>query len=111
MLWYSPLMFGKLWAKEMNRSMDQKPTPKVLCGALLVALFVSFGLACMTTHLHIHSTMKGAMFGFFTALWFMVPVVFSNVLWAGKPCKVFLIDSAFFLVYMPVMGALMGMMH
>jgi len=38
-LWYSPLLFAKVWAKEIGMSMDQKPDPKVMMRGMILAFW------------------------------------------------------------------------
>ena len=109
MLWYSEYMFGKVWAKacHINLKEAQKDMPKALVGCAVIALLISCGLACFLEKTHAVTMQQHMMTGFAIALFFIVPVKFSEVLWCKKPCTAFYIDAGFFLIFLPAAAVVM----
>lgn len=108
MLWYSPKVFGTVWAREHNFSLtDLKATPWHYVGAILVSFVIAFVFAVVVNWLDIFTLRDGLKLGFTLWLGFIATTHFSGVLWAKKPLKVYFIDAGFQLISMLFMGAIL----
>ena len=110
-LWYSPLMFGKLWMQLSGINMKEAP-PKSKMMKLYGALFVStlvmvYVLAHMVDYAQATTAMEGAQAGFWIWLGFVATVSLGSVLWENKPVKLYLLNNAFQLVSMMLMGVIL----
>jgi hypothetical protein len=109
MLWYSPALFGTLWAKEHNFNLaDLKATPLHYLGAILVSLIIVSVFYILIHSFSVNTVAKGAVLGFFLWLGFIATTHFSGVLWARKPLKAYLIDTSFQLVSLIMIGAILA---
>ena len=97
MLWYSPVLFGKIWMKhmkiteeDMQKSKEEGMTKQILLGFItsLVAAY-SFGL------LDAMSTAGVFYIAFVVWLGFQVTIFFENVLWEKKPFPLFVISAGY----------------
>jgi hypothetical protein len=118
-LWYGPL-FGKTWAAMMSfdmstpdkvRKMQRKATPGYIASfiaalvmAYVLAHDIYFGMDFLGTFT-VGSGMQGA---FWNWLGLVVPVTLGKVFWESKPWKLWAIDTAYWLVAILVMGAILS---
>lgn len=108
MLWYSPKVFGTVWAREHNFELtDLKATPLHYVGAIVVSFVMAVVFAIIINWLDIFTVSDGLKLGFTIWLGFIATTHFSGVLWAKKPLNVYFIDSGFQLISMLFMGALL----
>lgn len=107
-LWYSPLMFSKIWAAGTKFHGEPKMTHFHLLRALGVALVTTIGLACIISTRDITEPLEAVKL--VSLLWFTFVATshYNAVIWAQKPISVYLIDVAYFLVTMSVSGALLA---
>lgn len=109
MLWYSPLLFGTLWAKAYKFDVKKlKATSLHYVGAMLVSLITAFMVGTLVEEFQILGALSGAVLGFCIWLGFIVTSHFSGVIWAQKPFRVFFIDVAYYLVSLLMMGSLLS---
>lgn len=118
-LWYTPL-FGKIWAKEMGMSMDQKPEMKVMMKGLIINVIGCFLLAFVMTHdlqawnyvpgpemAEMTASHKAFMGAFFTWLGFMLPSDLNAIAWEGKSVKLLLINTLYHLIGLIIVGQIL----
>ena len=109
-LWYA-VIFGKLW-KKLTGIPDMKPSLGsvviIFVGSLVMSFVllhsIVFGNAFVKTG-GIHGGLLG---GFFSWLGFIAPVTMTNVIYEKRPWKLWLLDNAFWLVSLLVMGAILS---
>lgn len=104
-LWYSPYLFGKPWAEALK--MDIKTlvaTPLHYAGAIGVSLITAFVLAVLVKQFGIKTYNAGATLAFWVWLGFIATSHFSGVIWANRPLKSYVIDTAFSLISLQVMA-------
>jgi hypothetical protein len=108
-LWYSPLLFNKVWMREAGVSMEaaQSMNMPLTIGATLVigvvaafvfALFVGAG----------QGVENGLIYGFSAGLFWVAGFTGINCMWARKSFKLFLIDGAYQTVQFTIYGGLIG---
>lgn len=113
--WYSPLLFGKMWMKEMNITKEsiEKMKDKMwksylmtFVGALIMAVALNYFIDALQVTLFV----SGALIGVIVWFGFIIPKSMSGVLWCGQSMKLFLIDSAYYLVSFVLMGGILAVM-
>lgn len=110
--WYSEMMFGPVWRKLMEirkvsaKKMSMGPMFALMPLAALIMGYVMakvIGMAAATT------VAGGAMIGGLMWLGFVATTMINNVIFGGRPFKVYLIDSGYQCVGMVVMGAMLAL--
>lgn len=108
-LWYSPMLFGKMWLKEMKLEADdikQKPSVFILSFVFaLVAVFVLADLLGANPEL-MHAVTVCAMVGAIVFLGLGITYQFSN-----KSLRHLLIDGGYHLVIFTLFGLILGSWH
>ncbi len=109
-LWYSPLLFGKLWIKLIGFcDEDFKRSQRlwvILVFSFLSALIASF---LISTILGPKSNAEfGAIVGVAIAICWISMSKLTDVLFENKPVKLFLLHAGFDVVAFMVMGAIVG---
>lgn len=112
-LWYGPL-FGKPWAEMMGFTPDKMTEAKKkgmttaytvnFIGALVMAYVLSRSLA----ERFIASSGPAIVLAFWIWLGFIAFVILGAVLWEGKPIKLYLINSIYYLVSLSVMAVILA---
>lgn len=116
-LWYGPL-FGKPWVAmmgwsrgEMESKMKTGVGPQYLLqavGALVMAYVLAHSIIFAGSYLHQTGIAAGIEGAVWSWLGFVAPVSLGSVLWDGKPWKLWMINSGYFLVTLVVMGIILG---
>ena len=107
MAWYSPALFGNIWAAGIK--FKGKPEMNIwhLVQGLGVGLFIVLGIAHIFHHMNIN-TLYGALHTCAAiALCFVLPTHYNGVIWAQKPCSVFFVDAGYYLVSFCAIGGLL----
>jgi len=111
MLWYSPALFGKAWARLAGVSMS-KAKQKGMGQSMLLGFISTLVLAYVFNHLmgmlNYTSAASGATLGFWLWLGFLATSLVGGVLWEGKPWELYVLNSAYWLVNLLVIGAALG---
>ena len=106
-LWYSPVMFGKVWQREVGM------TDADIQGGNMVLIFgSSFGMvpALLMAHESIsvgHGAFHGALFGLF----FAATSMGINYLYQRSSFKLWLIDASYQVALLTVGGAILAAMN
>jgi hypothetical protein len=99
MIWYSPKLFGSLWASELGFNVDQlKASTKHFLGAIGVTVVTVLVTAIFVYVLGINTFIDAIKFGFLVWLGFIATNHFSGVIWAKKPLKIYFIDTSYLLI-------------
>lgn len=114
-LWYSPLLFGKAWMKEvgigpaqMEEIKKKKGMGKRYALAYLICLLSSFSFGLLASRvgvIHPGGALKLALL-----LWvgFILPPVFSPVLWQGKSLKLFALNGGYYLAFLTAIALVLA---
>ncbi len=110
-LWYSPVLFGKLWMKENNFSDDDLKKgnmTKIFGFTFLFSLVMAFNLAM---YLNDSSTtvMWGATAGFLAGFGWVAMSIFIIGQFEQKSTKYMLIHGGYVIVSFIVMGLIIGL--
>ncbi|MDB5163830.1 MAG: hypothetical protein JWS12_448 [Candidatus Saccharibacteria bacterium] len=108
--WYSPSVFGKTWSKLVGRKMEDMrsnagpgyaiTTVAALVQAYILSLFVGYA--------GVDTVARGALVGFMLWLGFAAATSISDTVFAGRPWKLWQINTGYYLVVLVVNGALLA---
>ena len=114
-LWYSPLLFGKLWIKLSNVTPKQieeakkKGMTKAYILMFISSLVMAYIIAHFVDYVQAVDMITALQLTFWIWLGFIVTVLLSSVLWEGKPVKLFLINISHYLVSIGVMSIILSL--
>ena len=116
-VWYTAL-FGKLWVrlqgyseakiKEMQAAMSP---PRFFGGMLLSYLVLALVMALLLANFTQPGMLTGAVLGFLLWLGPAAAIAMTGYIASDKPFTLYLIDVGCQLVYLVLMGALLGAWH
>lgn len=109
--WFSTKGFGKQWMALSGITPDPakaKGMQKLYAIAFVGALVMSYVLAHFVDYAGAATIGQGAQAGFWSWLGFVAPVMLGMVLWEGKPWKLYVINTSYYLVLLLVNGALLA---
>lgn len=113
-LWYSPLLFGKLWMTFSGLSEGRLAELKARgMGRLygvnsIAALVMAFVLAHFVEIWGVFDMAGAAELAFWTWLGFIATIMLGSVLWEGKPILLYIINISYYLVSLFVMTGILA---
>jgi hypothetical protein len=111
-LWYSPLLFGKPWQREVGLSDQQlagSSMPKIFGAALILSLIAAFVFALFLGPRPSMPLGLGA--GFSAGLCWVASSIGINYLFARRSLKLFLIDGGYHTVQFTLIGFVLALWH
>lgn len=114
-VWYSPMVFGKLWMKLSGldeKALEEgkkKGMAKMYAVAFLGTLVMSYVLAHFVDYAGATDLVSGLQLGFWVWLGFIATVLLGSVLWEGKSVKLYLLNNAHYVVSLLVMSVILAM--
>ncbi len=114
-VWYTAL-FGKLWIKKLHgysegkvKEMQARRPPPVFFGGMIVSYcMLALVLALLISGLQEKSAQSGAALGFLLWLGPAAAIGMTGWIASDKPIGVYLIDAGCWLVYLVLMGLILG---
>jgi hypothetical protein len=109
-LWYSPLLFGKVWMKENNltdEGLKNTNMAKVFGFALLWSLVMAFNLAMFLNDKNTDLSW-GATAGFLAGFGWVAMAIFIIGLFERRSLKYMLINAGYMVVSFVIMGVILG---
>lgn len=107
MVWYSPLLFGKMWM-ELSGAADLKPSPKDLVMALFSSLILAYVLANVVFLAGARTILDGAVVGIMVEVGFIATLLLGDMIFEKKPFKLFLLRNGYNLLALAVAGAILA---
>ncbi len=109
MVWYNPKVFGTVWMKwgNIKPSKDKKMHAWQPITAFVAQLIMAFVLAIFIDLLQ-SNIWQALMTALFLWIGFIATVGIGVVLWEGKSVKLYLLNSAYYLVVILVMAAIIA---
>ncbi len=112
-LWYSPLLFHKLWVKAHGYSEEKVEQMRKTAGrAYVVSLFcyvvMAFVLAVLVSYTGVSTVLQGAFLGFLVWIGFLSTLGLTAHMFSEKPLSTYLVDAGYQLVYAVVMGVILA---
>ena len=109
-LWYSPLLFHKLWVKAHGYSEEKV---KQMAGrgfivSLLCYVVMAFVLAVFVSYAGVSTVLQGAFLGLLVWIGFLATLGLTAHMFSEKPLSTYLIDAGYQLVYAVVMGVILA---
>lgn len=108
-LWYGPV-FGKSWMSLSGRAMAGDPSSAGPMYALtaLAAFIEAVALNWFINETGWTTGAGGALIGLYAGLGFIATAFFSQVLFAGRPPRLYAIDAGYQVFQAVVLGAIIG---
>ena len=113
-LWYSPLMFGKMWMKLMNinpkkmTEAQKKGMGKSYAFTFASSFLMAFVLAHFVDYMGARTVVEGIQTAFWIWLGFVATITLNSVLWEGRPWKLYFINVTQTLVALTINGAILA---
>ncbi len=112
-LWYSPLLFHKLWVKAHGYSEEKVEQMRKTAGRAFVMSFfcyvvMAFVLAIFASYADVSTVPQGAFLGLLVWIGFLATLGLTAHMFSEKPLSTYLIDAAYQLVYAVVMGVILA---
>jgi hypothetical protein len=108
-LWYSPLLFSKIWQKELKLKEEdlKKANMALIFGTTFILNLI--GAAVLDLFIRTESTLISGVFsGLLVSVAWISTSLGINYLFSQKSLKLFLIDAGYFVTFFIVMGAVLG---
>ncbi|MDP4537913.1 DUF1761 domain-containing protein [Alkalimonas collagenimarina] len=109
-LWYSPLLFGKAWMKEMgftDADLQQGNMAKIFGLAFIFTLIMAFCLAMFLNDASIGAS-EGAFYGFLAGFGWIFFALAVNSLYERRSWRYSLINGGYWTVVFTLMGFILG---
>ncbi len=105
---YSRWGLGRFWpdlTNHMQKRADGVPA-NVYLGAFATALLIAYSMGCFFNLTHGKMIRSGILIGFLAWVGFILPTIFSPVLFGKKPLAMFWLDAGYYLVAYLILGAI-----
>lgn len=107
--WFSPMVFGKQWARMMKYTKkDMKTSPNGYLLLFTTDLVVSWVLAFFISFLGAGSWRSGASVGFMCWLGFMAPIGITGMVWEKKSFDLVLLQNSYCVLSLMLLGGLLA---
>jgi Protein of unknown function (DUF1761) len=108
-IWYSPLLFAKLWVKAHGYTEEQvqamqKSAGKAYGVSLVCQWLIALAIAVLAGYLHLDHLSQGIKLSLLVWAGFAFPLGLMANVFSEKRITVFLIDTGYQLVYLVIMG-------
>lgn len=112
-LWYSPVLFSKPW-QELVGLTDEKIKSANMAvtmgGSFVLIVLMSFGLAVILNNYPEAVDWLASLYtGLFVGILFAATSMGINMLYQQKPLKLFLIDAGYQVLFLTLMGIILGL--
>jgi hypothetical protein len=110
MLWYSPLLFGKIWMKAIGLSEEKlKTQQKSMSKTLLIAFISQILMAYVLASLPAVTFNAALLLGIMLWAGFIVTTMINPVLWQNQSVKVYLINIGHYFCVIMVMVIILNL--
>jgi hypothetical protein len=109
-IWYSPALFAKPWMAALNIVPTGKKQGLLfgMISSFIGDLILAFVLWHMISWAEVTTWNTGAFIGFLCWLGFIAAPAFPQGIYEGRPAKLFLINTGYWLVGLLIIGALLA---
>lgn len=112
--WYGPL-FGKPWRElsgwtkeKMDKAME-KGMNMTYGLSTVASLLIAYVLAHFVDYVQAGTVVEGMVLGFWAWLGFIATTMMNQVLYDGKPWKLYFINAGYYLVSLLMMGSVLAL--
>ena len=110
-LWYGTWAFGKSWVQLSGRRMGEGQQQGPLYALTIVGAVVqAIAMSWFAAQTGANSGSAGSLLGLFVGLGFIAPAMFADVLFAGRPARLYAITAGYQVLAAVVQGAIIGFM-
>ena len=110
-VWYQNFAFGKSWVQLSGRGMAEGQQPGPLYALTIVGAIVqAIAMSWFAAQTGANSGSAGAILGLFVGLGFIAPAMFADVLFAGRPARLYAITAGYQVLAAVVQGTIIGFM-
>lgn len=98
--------FSRFWpdlVKHMQKKADISTTTVYLT-SFASAILISYIMGCLIRIVRAHSSFTGILVGFLVWIGFILPTIFTPVLFGKKPLEMFYLDAIFYLIIYLAIG-------
>ena len=111
-LWYSPLLFGKAWARAHGLSEEKLERMRASAGPAYATSFACYlvmaaAMSILIGRMDITMLRGGVKLGALLGLGFAATIGLTANVFSDKPLSAWLIDAGFQLAYLIVMGVIL----
>ena len=115
-VWYSPMLFAKVWMAENVLTMEKHKVNPPAMGPLLLIAFVcaliaSFAMAVLLITPQHHSLVIGLKRGFAAGVCWIATAFGSSYAFEAKTLRHWMINAGHYVVQFTLMGAVLGLMN
>lgn len=115
-LWYSPLLFGKVWVRAHGYTPEKMESMRAGVGRSYAVSFLCYLVMATVMALLIGATdtvtaLGGVRLGALCWLGFAATIGLTANLFSDKPLATYLLDAGYQLVYLSVMGGILASWH
>lgn len=112
-MWYTPILFGKHWQKEVglkDKDIENGNMPLTFGGSFILIVIMNLGVAVLINSLGLEeiNLTSGALVGFFSGVTFVATAMGINLLYEQKTMKLWLINAGYQVIYLVMAGAILG---
>ena len=112
-LWYSPLLFGKIWQKEVGFKEEEITKVNMLMVFGLSFLAMLFMVWALNFVINSHkpeevSMLRGLHYGAFTGFFFSMMTMGINYLYQRRSLKLWLMDGFYMILGLGMAGMILG---
>jgi hypothetical protein len=116
-LWYSPILFGKMWMQHMGINSNdtakmesmKKGRTKAMVGSFVGAFVMAYVLAYFIGFMNAATVAEGIQLGFWIWLGFVATILLNSVFYESRPWGLYLINASHYLVVLLVMGVILAL--
>lgn len=109
--WYSMALFGRSWMNLIGKQEAdlKKGAGAAMGGTVILSFLYTLTIAYIFEHSTIdYSLQNGLMFGLMVAIGIALPIMLNNVLYEGRPMKLFWINYGYQFVWTVILGMIIG---
>lgn len=106
--WYSPFIFGKPWASLAKVKFDRGNMIKSALPGFISFLVIAYVLSLFMMFARVTTVPGGIVAGFFMWIGFVATTSLGSIIYERKPIKLYLLNNAYYLLALMVMGAIMS---
>ena len=109
--WYSPMVFGKAWAKLSGQKMeDMKATPSYVV-TTVAALVQAWLLAVLVHSLGLITAMHGLTLGLLVWAGFVATTSLGDTVFGDRPFKLWQLNNGYYLVVLVINSIVLSVWH
>lgn len=109
-LWYSPVLFGKIWMRLRNLTEEDigNPNPIIYLYSFILQFIGVVSLALFITALGVNTAGNGALIGFGAGAGFVFTLAGATGIFTDVPMKLHFLDNGYHVVGLVLAGLVLG---